>query len=242
MRTVKFLCMTLALLLVCSVAQAQFGRRLGKAVENAAKNTAVRKAEQKTEQAVSSAIDKATDPDTYENNEKATTEKTKGWTCPSCKHAGNTGKFCTECGAKQPDASGWTCPSCKHKGNTGKFCTECGAKQPDASTGATTGTAAATATNNATSTGATATTAEVPAATPAEMAYAKSDFVPGDEIIFSDDFANEQMGEFPTQWDAGEGSIEVVQVNGEKVIELLDGGYMMPLMKSKKAYLPDVFT
>ncbi|MDR1813925.1 MAG: hypothetical protein LBR18_03645, partial [Tannerella sp.] len=82
------------------------------------------------------------------------------------------------------------------------------------------------------------------AATPkaAEMAYAKSDFVPGDEIIFSDDFANEQMGEFPTQWDAGNGSIEVVQVNGEKVIELLDGGYMMPLMKSKKAYLPDVFT
>lgn len=49
------------------------------------------------------------------------------WTC-SC-GATNSGKFCTECGAKQPSA-GWTC-SCGAT-NTGKFCSECGAKQPGA--------------------------------------------------------------------------------------------------------------
>ena len=50
----------------------------------------------------------------------------KGWTC-SCGAAGNTGKFCAECGNPRP-AEGWTC-SCGTV-NKGKFCTECGAKKP----------------------------------------------------------------------------------------------------------------
>ena len=69
MKTIKFLSVGIALLFVCSTAQAQFGRRLGNAIENAAQNAAVRKAEQKTDQAVSSAIDKATDPNTYKEEE-----------------------------------------------------------------------------------------------------------------------------------------------------------------------------
>ena len=56
------------------------------------------------------------------------TAQAGGWTC-ACGHAGNTGKFCTECGAKKPDADGWTCPSCGTV-NKGKFCSECGAKKP----------------------------------------------------------------------------------------------------------------
>jgi membrane protease subunit (stomatin/prohibitin family) len=51
-----------------------------------------------------------------------------GWTC-SCGHAGNSGKFCAECGKPQPTA--WDC-ECGHKGNTGKFCAECGKPQPTA--------------------------------------------------------------------------------------------------------------
>ena len=54
-----------------------------------------------------------------------------GWTCP-CGAAGNTGKFCAECGKPQPApaaAEGWTC-SCGTGGNTGKFCAECGKKRP----------------------------------------------------------------------------------------------------------------
>ncbi len=48
------------------------------------------------------------------------------WTC-SC-GAVNTGKFCSECGAKRPESETWTC-SCGAV-NTGKFCSECGAKRP----------------------------------------------------------------------------------------------------------------
>ena len=49
------------------------------------------------------------------------------WKCPKC-GAENTGKFCTECGTKKPDDDSWFCPECGAK-NTGKFCTECGHKK-----------------------------------------------------------------------------------------------------------------
>ena len=44
----------------------------------------------------------------------------------------------------------------------------------------------------------------------------KSDFVRGSVILFEDDFANEQMGEFPSKWDISDGSLEVASVNGKK--------------------------
>jgi membrane protease subunit (stomatin/prohibitin family) len=51
-----------------------------------------------------------------------------GWAC-ACGHAGNTGKFCAECGKPQPaDAEGWTC-GCGAV-NKGKFCAQCGAPKP----------------------------------------------------------------------------------------------------------------
>ena len=49
-----------------------------------------------------------------------------GWTC-AC-GAVNTGKFCSECGAKKP-IDEWTC-ACGAV-NKGKFCSECGAKRPE---------------------------------------------------------------------------------------------------------------
>ena len=51
-----------------------------------------------------------------------------GWVC-QCGHAGNTGKFCAECGRPQPVAAdGWTC-ACGAV-NKGKFCAECGTPRP----------------------------------------------------------------------------------------------------------------
>ena len=50
-----------------------------------------------------------------------------GWTC-SCGHAGNTGKFCAECGKPQPQDDSWTC-SCG-AANKGKFCADCGKPKP----------------------------------------------------------------------------------------------------------------
>ena len=49
-----------------------------------------------------------------------------GWTC-AC-GAVNTGKFCSECGAKKPSDE-WIC-ACGAV-NKGKFCSECGAKRPE---------------------------------------------------------------------------------------------------------------
>lgn len=52
----------------------------------------------------------------------------EGWKC-SCGAAGNTGKFCAECGSPRPaDNNFWTC-SCGAQ-NKGKFCSECGKKKP----------------------------------------------------------------------------------------------------------------
>ena len=52
---------------------------------------------------------------------------TNGWNC-ACGKSGNTGKFCSECGAPQPSEDGWTC-TCGTL-NKGKFCSNCGAKKP----------------------------------------------------------------------------------------------------------------
>ena len=76
-----------------------------------------------------------------------------------------------------------------------------------------------------------------------ETTYAKSDFVPGDEIIFEDLVDNEQLGEFPSMWDLKKGSAEVAEVNGKKAITF-DGSVttIAPLMKDMTNYLPEKFT
>jgi flagellar motor protein MotB len=190
MKTLRFLIVTLALLLSCGTMQAQFGKRLGKAVENAAKRTVERKAEQKTEQAVGGTIDKVTDPDTYKDNDGGTESKSNSKASKSKKSSKND----NDDEAKADD--------------------------------------------------------DEPAATPqkgikaAEMAYAKSDFVPGDEIIFDDPMDGEQMGEFPSQWDLKKGSAEIAAKDGKKAI-VRDPGVVAeicPLMKDMKNYLPEQFT
>ena len=129
-----------------------------------------------------------------------------------------------EAEAAKPDTrtAGWTCEECGKTGNTGKFCDDCGAKKPGAE-------------------------ADTPKPAPKKQTssnYAKSDFVPGDEIFFEDTFENEQLGEFPSHWDLLDGYAEVAEVDGRKVIAFTDAGQgvVLPLMKDKLAFLPDVFT
>ncbi|MCL1804958.1 MAG: SPFH domain-containing protein [Clostridiales bacterium] len=62
----------------------------------------------------------------------AAPEAAESWTC-ACGHAGNTGKFCAECGLPKPipapaEVDGWVC-SCGAV-NQGKFCAECGKPKP----------------------------------------------------------------------------------------------------------------
>lgn len=77
-----------------------------------------------------------------------------------------------------------------------------------------------------------------------EMTYAKSDFVAGDEIMFDDDVTSEQLGEFPRQWDLIKGTVEVAQLNGDKVILCVsqDDPVIAPFFDDMKNYLPEKFT
>ena len=115
-------------------------------------------------------------------------------------------------------ASTWTCEECGKTGNAGKFCEECGAKKPGA---------------------------EAPAKPKkqVETSYAKTDYVPGDEIFFDDPVEGEKVGEFPSHWDFVSGEeCEIITLNGEQVIKL-SGWYSIisPLMKEAD-YLPEDFT
>lgn len=76
-----------------------------------------------------------------------------------------------------------------------------------------------------------------------EMAYAKSDFVAGDEIIFEDNLVDEQVGEFPSKWDIIQGNAEIAKIDGETVIAMYsEESWIIPLMKEPLNYLGDVFT
>lgn len=89
---------------------------------------------------------------------------------------------------------------------------------------------------------------DAPAAKPKKKAQGeavKSDFVPGSVVIFEDDFANEQMGEFPSKWDLIENNAEVARLNGRKCIKFEHGSNteITPLLEDgNKKYLPEVYT
>src|SRR5262249_36956187 len=44
----------------------------------------------------------------------------------------------------------------------------------------------------------------------------KFDFVPGDKVLFADDFTQEELGEFPARWKLLEGTWEVAEQQGER--------------------------
>lgn len=74
-------------------------------------------------------------------------------------------------------------------------------------------------------------------------AYQNYDFVPGDTVLFSDDFTEDQDGEFPSHWDLTKGQAVVNQVTGKPAFCLTEGNYcqVVPRMKNK-SYLTDPFT
>lgn len=44
----------------------------------------------------------------------------------------------------------------------------------------------------------------------------KFDFVPGDKVIFYDDFSQDELGEFPANWKLEEGTLEVAEMDGRR--------------------------
>ena len=72
--------------------------------------------------------------------------------------------------------------------------------------------------------------------------WSKYDFVAGDKVIFEDNLADEQVGEFPSKWDLVSGNVEIALLGDEKVISLVENrSEITPLMDTEN-YLPEVFT
>ena len=77
------------------------------------------------------------------------------------------------------------------------------------------------------------------AARPGEGAWANYDFVPGDEILFYDDFTGDVVGDFPRRLDLVQGNFEVVEWQGGRYLRATSGGlFAIPLPRT----LPDRFT
>src|SRR6185437_8312133 len=74
-------------------------------------------------------------------------------------------------------------------------------------------------------------------------AYQNYDFVPGDKIVFDDDFHTDTDGEFPAHWKLlkGQGVINIMQ--GAPVFALTEGNYaeVEPRVRTS-SYLSDAFT
>ena len=78
---------------------------------------------------------------------------------------------------------------------------------------------------------------------PSFNAFNNYDFVPGDTVVFADDFANDQNGEFPAHWNLGNGQAVIKQTGNVKSFLLTDGNFahVSPRIKSQ-AYLSNAFT
>jgi OOP family OmpA-OmpF porin len=74
-------------------------------------------------------------------------------------------------------------------------------------------------------------------------AYNNYDFVPGETILFEDDFQDSPDGEFPPHWDLISGQAVVNKKDDKMVCMITEGSYasVKPLMKTEN-YLTDPFT
>ena len=72
--------------------------------------------------------------------------------------------------------------------------------------------------------------------------WTKYDFVPGNEIIFEDDLAEEEETEFPSRWDLLEGQAAVGLLGNDKVIYFAARETVITPLMEEKSYMPEQFT
>ena len=77
------------------------------------------------------------------------------------------------------------------------------------------------------------------AARPGEGAWANYDFVPGDRVLFFDNFDDEYVGNVPRRFDFQSGVMEVVEADGNQMLRISDASsFALPLPET----LPERFT
>jgi OmpA-OmpF porin, OOP family len=75
-------------------------------------------------------------------------------------------------------------------------------------------------------------------------AYSNYDFVPGDTILFEDNFSDDQDGEFPAHWQLLSGQGVINKINEAPALILTEGNFVRvsPRMRLEKNYIPTNFT
>ena len=70
----------------------------------------------------------------------------------------------------------------------------------------------------------------------------KFDYLPGDNVLFMDDFSQEELGEFPSRWNLAIGTFEVAEMGGERWLRCTasDGTIRMKLPAMEA--LPEFWT
>lgn len=69
----------------------------------------------------------------------------------------------------------------------------------------------------------------------------KFDYVPGDVVLFLDDFRQDEVGEFPAHWALAQGTYEVAEMSGERWLRCTSADGRIR-MKRTRAPLPEFWT
>lgn len=78
-----------------------------------------------------------------------------------------------------------------------------------------------------------------PSTAPGQGAWLNYDFIPGDRVIWWEDFSSDDVGDFPNRMQLMYGNLEVVNVGGHKYLRTADGGRVFIVLPEA---LPTRFT
>ena len=70
----------------------------------------------------------------------------------------------------------------------------------------------------------------------------KFDYVPGDSVLFLDDFTQDELGEFPARWKLVRGTFEVAELDGERWLRSLSPDGSVRLKLPFTGPLPELWT
>lgn len=72
--------------------------------------------------------------------------------------------------------------------------------------------------------------------------YANGDFKPAKDVVFEDNFSEDEDGELPSKWELKEGSVEVKECAGRNVLSLGgESSIVVPLLNGKSNFLTDTW-
>jgi len=70
----------------------------------------------------------------------------------------------------------------------------------------------------------------------------KFDYVPGDKVLFMDDFTQDELGEFPARWKLANGTFEVAEMAGERWLRCTSNDSDIRLKLPPMGQLPEFWT